>query len=253
MSKIVLYDNGEIEITLREVVFSIIILVSMIAVGMLISEKIDSASDDLKQEYEQAVKINNDTELFEYGMKTGTGNAFVFGSLSAVDTVSCKDITGDYAVIKKVTEKYTRHTRTVHHSDGKRSWTTTETYYTWDKVKDEEEHCNKVIFLGKEFAYGVIKLPEPTYLTTVKKSFISNTRYKYYVTDKAFTGTVYTTLKDNTITNCKIERKNLDDAIKSKIQATNSGKIFFVFAWTIITVATIYFFYSLQNSWLEDR
>ena len=46
-------------------------------------------------------------------MRTDIGNAFVYGELKAVDTVSYDEIEGDFSYIKKVKEKYTKHTRIV--------------------------------------------------------------------------------------------------------------------------------------------
>ena len=104
----VVYDGGTFEITPRELLFSVIIVVLMLTLGFFISEKISSAADEKNQEYEQAAKINGDKELFEYGMRTDIGNAFVSGTLKAVDPVSLPDIDGEYSFIRKVKEKYTQ-------------------------------------------------------------------------------------------------------------------------------------------------
>ena len=66
MDKIVIAVFDGIEITLREVLVSIIIVLFMAAAGFMISEKISSKLDEENEEYEQAVKIENDRELFEY-------------------------------------------------------------------------------------------------------------------------------------------------------------------------------------------
>ena len=48
-------------------------------------------------------------------MDTNAGNAFVYGNLTAIDTVSYPDIKGQYMYVekKKSNRKYRRHTRTV--------------------------------------------------------------------------------------------------------------------------------------------
>ena len=121
MKKIVIYDGGSFEITLREVMVGAIITILMITMGFFIGERLSSHLDEQNQQYEQAVKIEGSRELFEYGMRTDVGNAFVSGTLAAVDPVSLPEIDGEYAFIRKVEERYTRHTRTVtdYDKDGK--------------------------------------------------------------------------------------------------------------------------------------
>ena len=113
MRRTVIYDGETFEITARELLFSVIIVILMLTAGFFIGEKIASAADERNQEYEQAAKIDGDKELFEYGMRTDIGNAFVCGTLKVVDPVSLPEIDGEYAYIEKVEERYTKHTRTV--------------------------------------------------------------------------------------------------------------------------------------------
>lgn len=84
-------------------------------------------------------------------MDTNVGNAFVYGDLKAVDTVTYPEISGEYMYVEKVKEKYTRHTRKVRHSNGKTTWYTTETYWTWDRVGSEDIKCKEVSFCGVNF------------------------------------------------------------------------------------------------------
>ncbi len=122
MRKLVIYDGGTFEITARELLFSVIIVIFMLTVGFFIGEKISSVADEKNQEYEQAAKIEDNKDLFEYGMRTDIGNAFVSGTLKAVDPVSLPEIDGEYAFIIKTEERYTRHGRTVtdYDKDGKK-------------------------------------------------------------------------------------------------------------------------------------
>lgn len=77
------------EITKREVLASISIIAVMILVGILISAKITERQMDRNEVYNKAVKIDSQ-EMFSYGMRTNVGNAFVYGTLQAVDPVSIK-------------------------------------------------------------------------------------------------------------------------------------------------------------------
>lgn len=78
----------DFEITKREVLFSIAIIAVMTLIGFVIHGKI---SDNLMNEYQKyntALQIDNNSEMFSYGMRTDIGNAFVHGDLKAVDTVT---------------------------------------------------------------------------------------------------------------------------------------------------------------------
>ena len=75
------------EITKREILASISIIVIMILFGILISTKISEYQMDKNEIYNKAVKIE-DQNMFQYGMDTNIGNAFVYGILEAVDTVT---------------------------------------------------------------------------------------------------------------------------------------------------------------------
>ena len=85
----------------------------MLVFGIMISGNISESVMEKNQEYNTALQINDDKDLFEYGMRTNVGNAFVYGDLKALDTVSYDEIPGEYSYIKKIKEKYTMHTRTV--------------------------------------------------------------------------------------------------------------------------------------------
>lgn len=100
------------EITKREVLASISIIAVMILVGILISAKITERQMDRNEVYNKAVKIDNQ-EMFSYGMRTNVGNAFVYGTLQAVDPVSYPEIDGSYMYVEKIKKRYTMHTRTV--------------------------------------------------------------------------------------------------------------------------------------------
>ena len=121
------WDFGNFEITKREIIASVSIIAVMLLIGVLISSKISDWQISQNDKYNKAVKIQS-ADLFQYGMETNVGNAFVYGELKAVDTVTYPEIGGKYIYVKKVKEKYTRHTRRVAHKSGKRTYYTTETY-----------------------------------------------------------------------------------------------------------------------------
>ena len=126
------FDLGDFEITYREILASISIVAVMLLIGFVISGKISQIQDDKNAKYNKAVKIES-TDLFRYGMDTNVGNAFVYGELKAVDTVTYPEIGGEYMYVEKIEEHYNRHTRTYTTTDGKgHTRIHTEVYWSWD-------------------------------------------------------------------------------------------------------------------------
>lgn len=94
------FDFGDFEITKREILASISIIAMMLLIGFVISGRISNYILDRNEKYNKAIKIES-SDLFEYGMRTNVGYAFVYGDLKAVDTVSYPEIDGEYMYIKK--------------------------------------------------------------------------------------------------------------------------------------------------------
>ena len=243
------------KITKREIIISIAIASIMMLIGFFISGKITDYQADKDAEYWKAVQIE-DTELFRYGMDTDIGNAFVYGELRAVEPVSFDEIGGEYLRIKKVEEHYNPHTRTVtktrKNAQGKtETYTETEVYYSWDYYDSWEKHSSRIRFCGQEFDYGKIDLPSGEYIDTIKESFLSNVRYKYYGVSKEHTGTIYTRLMDGTIseqskffTDC-----NPEQALE---RYTSGGEtILFWVVWMILIAGCVVGFCYFDNRWLE--
>ena len=237
------------EITKREVITSVIIIAVMLTIGFAISDKISDYQNDQNAKYQKAVQIQ-DAELFQYGMDTSVGNAFVYGKLKAVDTVTFDDIDGEYMHIEKVKEKYTMHTRTVTYKVGKTTQTRVETYWTWDYAGSEEKTCKEVIFCGVKFKTEKISIPEDKYIDTQKES--SHIRYKYYGTDAEHEGTIFTKLSKGTISD-KSEFYE-GKTIKESLETLTSGaaEIIFWIIWIILTACTTFGFYYLDNRWLNE-
>lgn len=243
-SKVIYYGCGW-NLTAHELLFSIVIVLVMLAVGIFISEKIASANDEANQEYYQAMKINADAELFQYGMRTNVGNAFVSGTLEAVGPVSNPDIDGEYAYVEKVKEKYTKHTR--YDDEGNK-----ETYWEWDEVGRESIHCESIKFLGVEFPYGTIGFPGTYYIDTVKGGY--HIRYKYYGCDTSYDGTIYAKLTDGTINGAQfINGRNTEDAVDYMVGTGAARLVLFWFVWIVLTGGAVYGFCYLDNRWLEDE
>lgn len=241
----------DFKITKREILVSISIIAVMLLIGVLISSKISEHQEDKNAIYNKAVKIESQ-DMFEYGMKTNVGNAFVYGDLEAIDTVTYPEIGGEYMSIKKVKERYTRHTRTVTKTrtvNGKtQTYTETEIYWTWDAVDRWSEHCDKVTFLGIEFDYGQIYKPSEHHIDTQKES--SHIRYVYYGSDTKYTGTIFTNLRDKTINDTTFYNgTNIEETVEDL--ESGIGTIIFWIFWILLTCGCVFGFYYIDNRWLE--
>ena len=246
------FDFGDFEITRREILASVSIIAIMLLIGVLIAGKISDYQLDKNEKYNKAVKIESQ-DLFEYGMRTNVGNAFVYGDLEAIDTVTYPEIDGEYMYVKKVKERYTQHTRRVAHTrtvNGKTStYYTTETYWSWDYAGSEELKCNEISFSGITFKSSKIDIPGTDYIDTIKES--SHVRYKYYGTGTKYTGTIFTELKDGSITDATpfYQNKNIDEAVET-LESDFAIWIFWV-AWIVLIGFCVYGFYYIDNNWLE--
>lgn len=246
------FDFGDFEITKREILASISIIAVMILFGILISSKISECQMDKNEIYNKAVKIESQ-EMFQYGMDTNVGNAFVYGDLKAVDTVTYPEIGGEYMYVEKIKEQYTMHTRQVAHTrtvNGKsQTYYTTETYWTWDKVGSEDIKCKEILFCGVIFTSNKIDLPGTDYIDTIKES--SHVRYKYYGVDTEYKGTIFTDLRDKTISDNTSFYNNL--TIDETIERLESDFpiIIFWILWVILIGGMVFGFYYLDNRWLD--
>lgn len=246
------FDFGDFEITKREILASISIVAIMLLIGVIIAGKISDRELDQNEKYNKAIKIESQ-ELFEYGMRTNVGNAFVYGDLEAVDTVTYPELNSVYMYVEKVKERYTKHTRQVAHTrtiNGKtQTYYTTETYWTWDRVGSEEQTCKEISFLGHIFASDKIDLPGTEYIDTIKES--SHVRYKYYGVGLKFTGTIFADLKEGTIPNNTpfYENKSIEETV-DYLESGSMLVIFWIF-WIILIGLCVYGFYYIDNEWLE--
>lgn len=246
---------GDIEIKPREIICSTTIIAFMLIIGFVITGRINDYISDVNKEYNVAMKINNDKELFEYGMRTNVGNAFVYGELKAVDTVSYDEVKGEYMYIEQITEKYTMHTRQVEHTVGSgknmRTYYTTEVYWTWDKIGSDSKKSKEITFLNVKFNSSKIELPSTDYIDTVSAGY--HLRHKYYGVKTKYKGTIYSELKDKTIQDKSKFYKNykVDEAVELAKENATIGLIIFWMIWIIVIGLVIFGFVSLDNKWLD--
>lgn len=243
------FDCGDFEITKREILASVTIVAVMIFLGILISFRISEYQMDQNEIYNKAVKIES-RELFEYGMDTNVGNAFVYGELKAVDTVTYPEIGGDYMRVERDEEHYTRHTKTVYEydEDGNVTDSHEEEYWTWDLYDSESMHCDKVTFLGIEFDYGQIYEPYMDYIDTVSGGY--HVRYVYYGSKTEYKGTIFTRLDNHTVNKTRFYKDMSIGETVDHLQSNASVTVFWIF-WIILIGGVVFGFYYLDNKWLE--
>lgn len=241
------------EITKREIIISISISAVMLIIGLFIAGKITDMQNDRNAEYQKAVHIE-DSELFQHGMDTNIGNAFVYGDLRAVDAVTFDEIGGKYLYVEKIKEEYTMHTRVVTYTTGSgktmQTHTRTETYWTWDVIGSEEKESKEVKFCNVVFPAIKVPRPDPEFIRMINES--NHIRYKYYGTPIKHTGTVYTVLSDGTISDRSKFFKDytINQALESC--TTEMWNVVFWCVWVIMICGCVYGFCYLDNWWLED-
>lgn len=251
----IIYSDCNITVTIREIFIGLAIFFVLMAMGFFINEKLASSIDEENQKYYQAIKIDRDEELFRYGMKTNIGNAFVSGTLEAVGPVSYEEIGGEYSYIEKVKERYTKKTRKVKKTKTVNNKTVTyyeeEVYWEWDVIDHESKHCDSIRFLNTDFSYGTINFPSAYHVETLNGGY--NIRYKYYVSDLRYDGTIYASLKDNTLSNAIFTlRETPTEAMECMVDDGNLLIGIFWVLWIMLSCLAVYVFCYLENNWLED-
>lgn len=233
----------------------------MLLVGFAISGKLEAAQIENNAEYYKAAQIT-ESDLFQYGMDTSIGNAFVQGDLEAVDTVTFPEIDGKYMWVEKAEQHYNRHEREVQKKDKDgNTYTEIEVYYSWDTENVDSLHAEQIKFLGVVFPYGKIKLPSPDYITTIKGNSVWSwtsgeyvkVRYQYYGCSGPYNGTIYSDLRDGNIADNTsfYTGWTINHTIE---QLTSSfGLILFWIFWILLTGGLVFGFVYYENDWLEDR
>lgn len=253
------FDFGDFEITKREILASISIIAVMILIGVLISSKISEHQMDRNEIYNKAVKIEN-ADLFQYGMDTNVGNAFVYGDLKAIDTVTYPEIDGEYIYIEKIEKRYERHERVVTKEDSEgNKYTEIEVYYEWDTEDIDSLNANKVEFCGITFPIQKIDLPSSSYIETIygnrvyswKSGEYVKVKFEYYGVGTKFTGTIFTDLRNKTITDNTnfYNDMNIEETVE-RLQAGGGEIIFWIF-WILLTGGCVFGFFYIDNKWLE--
>lgn len=254
------FEFDGFDITIREIISSFVIIAIMLIIGLSISNNISNNEMERNEMYEKAIEINN-ADMFTHCMKTNAGNAFVYGELKAVDTVTYPEIGGGYLYIKKVEEWYERHEKWVEDKDEKTGKTTRKlkVWYEWDEKNRWSEHSEQISFCDVVFPYEKIKLPYSRHIKTINagKTYSWHSqerikvRFKYYAIDASYTGTIFADLKESTIpVNTNFYENKTTAETKEMLQSEGGATIFWIF-WIPLICLVLFGFFYIDNRWLE--
>ena len=251
------------EIKKNELLFSVIILLVMVLIGLSIGDKLSQHYTQVTERYAKAAMID-DPEQFLYGMETSFGDALIYGTVTTDTPVTFDEIGGGYIYIEKNHERYTKHTRTITRQDANgHTRRETEVYYTWDKVGSVGIATDTIRFCGFEFGFRAFEMQsERLNLNEIgvknRGNYIyesSNSRYYYRAIPVEMTGTVLANLQDNTIKDTsQFYKDQTPEAVLETVNKTaRLRQIFFWILWMMITGSTIYLFLYFDNRWLDER
>lgn len=239
------------EIKPREMAFSVAIVFVMVALGFLLGSKISDHIAETNEKFTTAAQITDD-EQFQYALATDFGNVIAYGNLVAEQPVSADDLDGEYAQLTKITEQYTMHTRVVTSTDGKgHTYTRTEVYWTWDRVKREEDSTETFSFMGVSFPADKFSVSTHRQGSMIYDN--SELRHYYEVVDANMVGSIHTQIKDHMIAD---NNRFYTDAepqaiVNLAIRQGNISIILFGVLWIALTGGAVYGFCALENRWLD--
>lgn len=250
---------SDFEITVREIIVSICIFVFMMLIGISCSANIEESEMANNEKYTKALRIES-TDLFQHGMNTNVGNAFVYGDLESVDTVTYPEIEGDYIYVKKVEERYERYEKWVTETDSNgKEHKRKKVWYEWDIENTESQHAKEIKFCGVVFPYEKLELPSSYLVDTIngdktyswKSGERVKVRFKYYGVDTKYTGTIFTDLRDKTISDSTVFYNNTTIEDTCEYLTHEGGSTLLWLFWIPLTAVLILLFYVADNKWLH--
>lgn len=252
---IVLFEGKGWDLTLRELVFSVLIVGVMVLVGFFISEVIERKVNDSNLRYNQAVALLTDDQ-FKYALDTDVGHVFANGRLVADSPVKNEHLEGEYLSVYVEHQRYRMHTRrvayTVTDSRG-RSHTKyrTETYWSWDTMRCSSSHSPTVTYCGVRFPYNKFGY---SWIGSDATRHSTGFRARDVVTvvPKTFIASVFGEAKSKTLVGDGLTLAPMSiEAYRKDLTTSNALSIFWII-WGIVMVFALVGFYVVENDWLED-
>lgn len=236
------------DITKREIIASIIIIVIMISFGIVISNYFQNLITSNNEKYFKAAKIENDEELFDYAIRTEVGRVLVYGTAKANQPVTYPILDGEYFSVIRVTERKVEEVRYVPTPDGGMLVTD----YVWKEEKVESKNTETFTFLGQELTFNDFEFNDYDYLGTFNQS--ANLRYKYYGLPTKFDMTLYSVVRGGQLSeNVVFENKTIDEVMKNAENSHTIFSIFFWLFWFVIIIFVLFIFYLSENRYLNGK
>ena len=252
---IVLIEGDGWDLTLRELIFSILILGVLFAIGFFASGAIEKHVNDSNLRYNQAVALQSDDE-FKHALSTDVGYVFANGTLAADKPVKNEHLDGEWLCVDVKHQRYQMHTRRVAYTvtDSKGRTHTkyrTETYWSWDTVGRSSDHSPTVTYCGVQFDYGKFNygyMPEET----SKHSTGYHKRDVVTVVPKTFNATLFGEAKSNDLVGQNILLVPMSmEEYREDLTNSHAVMIFWIL-WSVFSVIVLFGFYVIENNWLED-
>ena len=246
---------GDVEITIREAIFSITIASMLFLVGFLISTAIEHSVNRSTLKYRQAAQIFESPDEFSHAVRTDLGFAFAEGDFVTEDAVSDSRIEGEHLEMVKTFQKYQMHTRVVHYYTGtgktRRCHKRVERYWTWDTYSVERVKAKRCKFLGYRLPVEKFDLSDvPSSSKTVPNGF--QKRIVFMVRPKEFNCTIFSELKDGTISDkTRLWYKKAIPEAYERETSSHATAVFWT-AWSLFMAIVIIAFVAHRNDWLED-
>jgi len=220
------------DISKREWIIGIAVAFIVTAIAIITYQPIQTKMiGDIKQ-YEQSLKIDNNSDQFIYAIETNVGDVLSYGKFLSLQPQSIPELIGEYSIIEKVTEEYTMHIDLVCTTDGDGNQSChTETSYSWDYDGSEYFKTNQYEFLGYIFLDSEIQglnlfrrnMNENNialeYVDRLKGNYIykenkrgtsvGDIRYRYDVLPTEFSGSLFARFFNDKISNPMAEKKRL--------------------------------------------
>ncbi|PTY93040.1 hypothetical protein [Heyndrickxia sporothermodurans] len=244
-----------IEITKREVLVSISIVLIMVGLGFLIATKVHDYTMSSNEKYFKALKVDNDPELFQYAIDTEVGNLVSYGTVKAKEPVSDPMIDGKYFDLTKIEEHYVMKTRTVTYTDSNgKTQTKTETYWEWEEYDRWYSHTDTFTYLGQTYDFDFIKFSHDSYIDTYEDGMFSDVRYKFYGIPSKFNGSLYSKATKKTIANNTFHYgQTIKQLMSQKENEASHMTIFFWILWTFVIGLAVFGFVALDNKFLNAQ
>ena len=253
---IILIDFGTWELTLREAIFAFLIVGILTTIGYFFSSSIERNVHNKQLMYRQAAQIDKNEDEFKWALDTDIGYAFVEGHLETLDPVEHEHLNGKWLQINATFQKYQMHTRIVTYTttDGKghvRTHHRIETYWSWDTYDREKTSAQKVKFLGVELPLSKFDLSAVHRQEEIVKIGFHK-RIVFNMIPTEMDGTIFTELKDKSISDNTEFLQNKDLKTAYEDQTTSHAIGIFWMIWIAVTIGCVFLFFYGENNWLED-